>query len=404
MAQILDVAIGLSLIFFLFSVLVSAVQELMASTLNWRGRGWEEAVQRWLDGTFKPSHFIGQRFRLSRRTDLPATSLAAAVLSHGALTSLMKDERLPSYAPAEAVSNALIDELRKRAHDEAPTAEGLRWAIASLGNQALREQLEPILQQSGGDLAAVRRLIARAYDQVMDRASGRYKRFSQVVQLVLGMLVAILFNVDAIYIGQVLTASEALRTELVAVAKETVDKNKAAEDGETDAILRAYGDIAALNLPIGLPVREEQSWWFIGWLITALALSQGAPFWFDLMANLVRVRGAGKKPETSTGVPSTTPDQAIPVAAGSTGEPHVDASEPANEFERTSLSKDDVLRLQSRLQAVQTGKLDAATRRALRDFQRKSMVPATGEVSLELMRALWPMAFRDAQPVEQEHN
>jgi len=37
----------------------------------------------------------------------------------------------------------------------------------------------------------------------------------------------------------------------------------------------------------------------IGWLITALAASLGAPFWFDLMNKFVNLRGTGKKPEKS---------------------------------------------------------------------------------------------------------
>ncbi|MCU0375203.1 MAG: hypothetical protein MUF24_07840 [Chitinophagaceae bacterium] len=37
---------------------------------------------------------------------------------------------------------------------------------------------------------------------------------------------------------------------------------------------------------------------FIGWLITALAISLGAPFWFDLLSKLIQIRGAGPKPST----------------------------------------------------------------------------------------------------------
>jgi hypothetical protein len=39
--------------------------------------------------------------------------------------------------------------------------------------------------------------------------------------------------------------------------------------------------------------------WFkiLGWLFTVLAVSLGAPFWFDLLNKLVNLRGAGKKPE-----------------------------------------------------------------------------------------------------------
>jgi hypothetical protein len=41
-------------------------------------------------------------------------------------------------------------------------------------------------------------------------------------------------------------------------------------------------------------------WHFIGCFITGVALSLGAPFWFDLLNKLVNLRSAGKKPEPGT--------------------------------------------------------------------------------------------------------
>ena len=38
----------------------------------------------------------------------------------------------------------------------------------------------------------------------------------------------------------------------------------------------------------------------LGWLITALAVSLGGPFWFELLNRLVDMRGAGKKPPSVT--------------------------------------------------------------------------------------------------------
>jgi hypothetical protein len=35
----------------------------------------------------------------------------------------------------------------------------------------------------------------------------------------------------------------------------------------------------------------------IGWLITGIAISMGAAFWFDLLGRLVNVRNTGSKPE-----------------------------------------------------------------------------------------------------------
>lgn len=39
---------------------------------------------------------------------------------------------------------------------------------------------------------------------------------------------------------------------------------------------------------------------FIGWLITSLAISLGAPFWFDLLNKIMALRSAGTKPPTNS--------------------------------------------------------------------------------------------------------
>jgi hypothetical protein len=35
----------------------------------------------------------------------------------------------------------------------------------------------------------------------------------------------------------------------------------------------------------------------IGWLLTILAISLGAPFWFDILNKIINIRFAGKSPE-----------------------------------------------------------------------------------------------------------
>jgi hypothetical protein len=38
---------------------------------------------------------------------------------------------------------------------------------------------------------------------------------------------------------------------------------------------------------------------FLGFLITALAIALGAPFWFDLLNKFVNLRVSGNKPEST---------------------------------------------------------------------------------------------------------
>ena len=45
---------------------------------------------------------------------------------------------------------------------------------------------------------------------------------------------------------------------------------------------------------------------FFGFIITALAVSLGAPFWFDLLNKLVSIRGSGVKPEEKKDAPKAS--------------------------------------------------------------------------------------------------
>ncbi|OMP75125.1 hypothetical protein [[Flexibacter] sp. ATCC 35208] len=49
-------------------------------------------------------------------------------------------------------------------------------------------------------------------------------------------------------------------------------------------------------------VKKYQGWFLspIGWLLTAFAVSLGAPFWFDLLNKIIQLRGTGPKPVPST--------------------------------------------------------------------------------------------------------
>jgi hypothetical protein len=113
-------------------------------------------------------------------------------------------------------------------------------------------------------------------------------------------------NLDAITITQSLATDPALRSVLIAEAEAA---SKADTSQQVDASARfkdARAKLSQLGLPIGWseedPVRALPSgvkpWGMklLGLLLTALATSLGAPFWFDLLKRVMLVR-AGLNPD-----------------------------------------------------------------------------------------------------------
>jgi len=87
---------------------------------------------------------------------------------------------------------------------------------------------------------------------------------------------------------------------------------EAGEDTPQCKLKKAQCEIRSLGLPIGWSsptdpllmwaggtAAEQLQWHFLGWLLTALAISLGAPFWFDLLNKFIVVRSTVKPKEKS---------------------------------------------------------------------------------------------------------
>jgi len=111
---------------------------------------------------------------------------------------------------------------------------------------------------AGGDVDAFRRNLEAWFDDTMARVSGWYKRKAQWILAVLGVIIAIGLNANTLTMGE-----------------------------------RLWKDPAVRNAVVGQATRDGLHAVF-GWLLTIAAISLGAPFWFDTLSRLARLRGTGK--------------------------------------------------------------------------------------------------------------
>ncbi len=231
-----------------------------------------------------------------------------------------------------------------------------------------KEYLRSLWVDAQGDIEEFKESLEDWFDTMMERASSWYKQYNQVFLLIVGLIISVLFNVDTIEIVQRLSKDPELRAQIVAQADkfreehpelleeyELLEQNveadtslKAAEKKELkdkawedyqklkarrDSLINKAQDlldneISGISQIVGLgwsnscegKSNEElgeldckllpngdNSWpeRITGWLLTALAISLGAPFWFDLLNKLMRLRGAvqsagGKQMRTGT--------------------------------------------------------------------------------------------------------
>lgn len=183
-------------------------------------------------------------------------------------------------------------------------------------NPETGKYLETLYNDSSGDIIKFQELSENWFNETMDRATGWYKKQTQKITLVVAFLVALSFNVDTIGIVKNLSVNPKLATEVVEMAAKYVKATKASEVVTTkeadeqikisfanaQKLVTKNSDIQNANAVLGLgwnDIKSEEIYCSVlGCMLTALAISLGAPFWFDLLSKLMQLRGSKKIDET----------------------------------------------------------------------------------------------------------
>lgn len=182
-----------------------------------------------------------------------------------------------------------------------------RQQIDILPNEALRKCLLTLLADSLHDPGLVKAKLEWWYNEAMNRVSGYYKVHSQRLILVISVVITFSLNINSVVMAQKFIRQEALSRLVVPVAEQIVKGSNVSPrtiSPEQMAILP--------SLPIGWSHEFIASWnwldpldWLTlvaGWVGTIFAISLGAPFWFDLLNRIVRLRSAIKpEPEKKGG-------------------------------------------------------------------------------------------------------
>ena len=285
-SPVVDVAIGLSFVFFLLSLIVSAFTEAFAWLFKQRAATLEKGVKGMLGDS----------------------KLAEDLLGHALVQSDVttpQRKKKPSYLAARNFSLALIDLLAKKGEEKteqrdtlAKVESGVKGLDKDCAGEA-RQQLEALLNESdASSLVRFRKSVEDWFDDAMDRVSGWYKRRAQIVACIAALVVAVGLKADAVRITEQLVNEPTVRAAVVAKAEQAASSEQdPTAAGETAD--KAVKELDALNLPILWDNNNNDVDLSViaGLLLTTIAISLGAPFWFDALGKLAHLRTSGKKPE-----------------------------------------------------------------------------------------------------------
>ncbi|MBT1704735.1 hypothetical protein [Chryseosolibacter indicus] len=326
--EILDLVIGMIFIYFLLSLLCVSILEAYARFLRLRSNN----LKKWLTDTFndkKSNTALGERIWCNVMVD-----------------GLTQDRRGASYLSRNTFVHALLDEIHygnesvaKEDQEYAEVTEPydfytLKSSIlqSKLLSTSMKRMLLQFHHESFSNIDSFKLKIATWFDEAMERNSGTYKSRAQNYALVISFVITILLNVDSLKLFSYFYVNKDVATKLanaaqhvvqdtaliqrIAILKNDSTRNAALNEPLLNSIshdvkilLEQQETLTELNVPIGwnltaaelAKIKKEAGSWFLlkllGWVVTAIAVSLGAPFWFDTLNKLVNIRSAGKKPQ-----------------------------------------------------------------------------------------------------------
>lgn len=363
----IEVALGLSLVYLLAAMGVTALNEAIAAMADSRAKWLRRGVAALMssdardvslqaaDAVYATPYlsYLGQGVKGTRWWHLlsprfEASYIGAWTLMQGALASAAEGRRVTLASVAD-----------------------IRAAAARLDEHVpLRAVLEDLCARAGDDMAAFRTLLDQWFTTFEAQVGSWYRQKTHLVVMVLSLGVAVLLNLDTIAMVRQLSTDKATRARLVDVAVEAakkptageafglgaLDQALAARDGARDRLdtldrsaaagaagaapdpaqrqplvdalaeaerrlaeLRAANEarlrdatasLGAAGLNFGwsgddlqrlLPPRGlfNAEWLralllkLAGLIVSAGAISLGAPFWFDLLKRVVAIRAVG---------------------------------------------------------------------------------------------------------------
>lgn len=297
LSAVFDTAIGLILMYVILSLACTVINEYVATWLQLRAKTL--------------------RISLANLIDIPR--LKADFDNHGLIDGpkAAVNGKHVSYMSGSTFALALLGSLDPT--KPLPGFADVSQAIQNLPDSNIRDTLLMQITTAQGDLEKLRDNVAAWFDDAMDRVGGVYKRYLKWISLLVGLGLALAINADTFEVATALWHDDALRAQMVSAGSDIIAKaplpqtmseaGAATPLSNNDVVAKLQqAEIELRPLPLGWgatsPIWTKTGlsmlWSVIekifGLLVTALALSLGAPFWFDVLSKFMNVRGAGPKP------------------------------------------------------------------------------------------------------------
>lgn len=315
---IIEVAISLVVIFFLMSTLVSFIYEIFSLVFSSRGKILKNSLKLLLNENKESSKVIDTMYE------------SAHIYKLRIFKKLNHSKYLPANISPESFANALIEHIY--AGQVSEDISQFKNQVVRLTNNFLKEKLLTLIAEldtGKQTIAGIKENIMKWYDDYMKTVTEVYKLRSKVIICILSAIICICMNIDTITLTEFFWKNKEKREMMVGFAErlqeetfklDSLNKNKQgpkvsvgnlpneSQDQRIKRILAKNQQILDTLNQFELPIYfnqyiiEKESlkdgyMWaryllikLFGLAITTFCLTLGAPYWYQMMQNLIQVK------------------------------------------------------------------------------------------------------------------
>jgi hypothetical protein len=319
MLRSLDALIGFTTVLLVLSLVVTVLTQITANFLKLRSRHLRDGL---LDVFLQLGwEFTGEGARiLAREVAHRKDAITREDLIEALLVLAQKSSAQPVYA-----------ELRMKIAALAP-GFGPPTLLANLRRATLELSVErPDLAAAVTRATAMARTpvaglaseVFGVFDSAMDQVSARFTHESRKLVAVFGIVVALALPLDSFDLFERLARSDAARDQAMTLAQ-AIAVNDSASRATPQDIRLAFAKLQAADMVVVPSSRAEwlARWQKVNWAgvaAGALLLTLGAPFWFQLLKDLLKLRSAVAGQESQDRAQRQAA-LAVSASAGTTGE------------------------------------------------------------------------------------
>mgnify|MGYP001224162349 CR=1 FL=1 len=301
--QVLEVAVGLIVVYYILGSVVSMVTQWINEVLESRGKALEQYLVK-LVGDHKENKYLNDLINLPQMQALRPIRYKGFFSIFSSATEPKKLEKIPVAILVDSYFD-IVGLTSKKEMDLLQLAELIDKLPDSEGKKAFINWIN----QGVTSITDLRTRTTAYFTGLMDQAAATFRARARSFVILFSVGVTILFGTDSIQLAKALWTNAELRAVAAAQANAVVAREGA--NADLSALLK---DLSAFSIKIGWWQTQQfpQSSDYTGWVmfvllkvlglgITAAAVSQGASFWYDLLKKIVSpTKGAGGSSGTSS--------------------------------------------------------------------------------------------------------